>query len=362
IVNWHRVGEEGNDYLNNDPNGHGTAVAYLTAHRFVNAGKQSQVRLHSYRVLDANGQGTLAQAIIAIQQAINDNVDIINMSFGFDGLDCTNGPQAVFSSYLNLAADNDILMFTSAGNNGNSLATAPQWPAAETDNHYLFTVGAVACDISGYTIWDYSNYGEDYLDLTAPGQSVLVPFTPGGPEQFISASGTSFAAPIAAGVAANYLSRFSRVQTNCLLRYIVQARTALPRAGLPFSTLGPINLHPRLNECVGEYDLDGEEIPEFLFYNQYLIQKPDRPKNLAEVKGTLQAIPNPFAESITVKTNQSEGQATELILYNTNGGIVRRQQTKAASAVIPTDNLPPGVYFLMVRSDASQQTIKITKQ
>jgi len=85
--------------------------------------------------------------------------------------------------------DKGGLLFIAAGNSGlDTSATSPNSP-------YSLVVGATT---SSDTLAGYSNYGTS-IDLVAPGSSIYTT-TAGG--SYASVSGTSFASPIAAGVAA----------------------------------------------------------------------------------------------------------------------------------------------------------------
>jgi len=87
------------------------------------------------------------------------------------------------------AQEHGVTMIASAGNDAKDEA---QYPAA-----YDKVVSVAATDL-----WDlkagFSNYG-DSIDVSAPGVGIVAPY-PGG--YYAVVSGTSFAAPLAAGEAA----------------------------------------------------------------------------------------------------------------------------------------------------------------
>ena len=109
--------------------------------------------------------------------------DVINMSFG------TLDQSKVLKDAVEYANKNGVTMFGSAGNDNTD---DRQYPAA-----YDKVVSVTATDL-----WDFkapfSNFG-DSIDVSAPGVAIIAPY-PGG--YYAVVSGTSFAAPIAAGEAA----------------------------------------------------------------------------------------------------------------------------------------------------------------
>jgi len=157
--------------------GHGTFVAgavHLVA---------PDAELHAYRIMTPNGYGdgfTLAQAI---EQAVDDGCDVINLSVVL-----THQHLAVQDA-LNYAGVAGTLVTASVGNAGKELAV---YPAAQSN------VLAVAAVDSLLHRADYSNVGS-FVDLCAPGTDVYSAFQNG---LFAWWSGTSFSSPQVAGAAA----------------------------------------------------------------------------------------------------------------------------------------------------------------
>ncbi|MEM9258666.1 MAG: S8 family serine peptidase, partial [Bacteroidota bacterium] len=355
IVNWHPVTEAEESgaisYEGIDENGHGTAVAQATLSQFHQADALDKVVLHSYRVLGADAKGTMAQLMSALDKAINDQVDVINMSLGFIGLNCDGHQEEAIASYLTQAREQDILIFTSAGNDGNNLSTNPQWPAAISDNPNVYTVGASRC--ADESTWSHSNVGTSKVDLTAPGQNLLLPYVP--LECFINVDGTSFACPIVAGYAAASLTQRSVEQTICLLESRpTKYRSNIP--GIQESRLGSITYSDpvaitcgSLDDHDGSVDLGGDLDGTGLNGGS-----PLSPRVVSS--------PNPFDQSLEIRLMATFGQETHLRLFDNNGKLVVHRKTNQGVTRINTSELPRGLYYLNVTSATGSSVQKLIKQ
>lgn len=93
---------------------HGTHVAGVIAANGRMRGMAPEAKIIAYRALGPGGSGTTEQVIAAIDEAIKDKVDILNLSLGND----VNGPDLPISLALNKAVENGIVAVTSSGNSG----------------------------------------------------------------------------------------------------------------------------------------------------------------------------------------------------------------------------------------------------
>ena len=164
-----------------DDNGHGTQVASVIADATL-----SNIIIKPYKVLDKHGTGTFASVAAGINCAVNDGVDVINVSIGF----------YEHSETLKAAVDNayekEIIVVSSAGNDRTD---APSYPSSYPN------VIRVAATNQNNVVANFSNYGE--IDIGAPGVSVMVANYKSG---YQTASGTSLASPLVASVAAVIMS------------------------------------------------------------------------------------------------------------------------------------------------------------
>lgn len=191
-----------------DCNGHGTHVAGTIGGATYGVAKS--VTLRSYRILDCAGSGSVSGALAAIEAINNDayRPAVVNMSLGGEASDALDAA-------VRGAIANGLTFVVAAGN---SLSNASNFSPARVAE--AVTVGAT--DVNDVRAW-FSNYGPA-LDLFAPGVDVASAwFT--ADDAVMSISGTSMAAPHAAGVAALYLSRDPDMTPEQVHNQLVSAAT-----------------------------------------------------------------------------------------------------------------------------------------
>jgi minor extracellular serine protease Vpr len=98
---------------------HGTHVAGIIAANGKIKGVAPEAKIIAYRALGPGGDGTTEQVLAAIDQAILDKVDIVNLSLGND----INGPDLPISLALNRAVDKGIVAVAASGNSGPNVWT-----------------------------------------------------------------------------------------------------------------------------------------------------------------------------------------------------------------------------------------------
>ncbi|MBP5154498.1 MAG: S8 family serine peptidase, partial [Lachnospiraceae bacterium] len=206
-----------------DPNGHGTLVAGIIGAEGNNetdiCGVCWDVQLVSYRIIDADGFGFSSDAVLAIDYAYYYNIQIINMSFGWYDDD------PLLTDHLDIAISNfPGLAVCAAGNDGYDNDSCYIYPANYSLPN-LITVGASDGDDNRWQYFDYcswsykgSNYGQNSVDVFAPG-AVLVSCEAGGGLSSYR-SGTSLSAPYVSGVAALLLSKNPDL-TPQMLKHII---------------------------------------------------------------------------------------------------------------------------------------------
>lgn len=169
--------------LYEDPSGHGTAVAGIIAaldNEEGITGINPCVELYSARVLDAKLEAPIERIVEAIDWAVEQEVDIINMSFGI-----TRNVEELEAA-VERAAEAGILLIAASGN-GETIA----YPAAYDE---VIAVGSVTAE----GIAAEQSAGGEALELMAPGENILSSAVFGG---VTGVSGTSMAAPHVAGAA-----------------------------------------------------------------------------------------------------------------------------------------------------------------
>lgn len=165
-----------------DDNGHGTQIAGVIADNTLD-----NVYIKPYKVLDNKGSGTLVSLAAGINCAVDDGVDVINISVGF------KEESDILKAAIDNAEMNNILVIGAAGNDGTDTLYYP----ASYDN----VVKVTAVNESNL-IANFSTYGNN-VDFAAPGVNIRTT-TLGG--EFINVRGTSIAAPFVSSLAAMIIS------------------------------------------------------------------------------------------------------------------------------------------------------------
>ena len=167
-----------------DDNGHGTHVAGVIAAVSGNsegiAGLTS-ARILPVKVLDETGYGDDALVGRGIVWAVDQGADIVNLSLG------TYDDNPALRASIEYAESEGVAVVAAAGNDGANGPT--MYPAAYPQ------ALAVAATTPTDTRAVFSTAGS-YVDVAAPGQGIISTF-PGG--RYVTMSGTSMAAPHAAG-------------------------------------------------------------------------------------------------------------------------------------------------------------------
>jgi subtilisin family serine protease len=132
--------------------------------------------------------------VAAINYVTKNNATVVSMSFG--GSHSTSLDAALNDSY-----DNGSILVAASGNAGTN---SKQYPCGYDK------VICVAATDSDNTSASYSNYGS-WVDVAAPGTSVWSTYYD---DRYISASGTSMAAPMVAGAIGLIKSLFDKNQTE----------------------------------------------------------------------------------------------------------------------------------------------------
>lgn len=101
------------------PTLHGTHVAGIIAANGRIKGVAPEAEIYAYRALGPGGQGTTEQVLEAIEKAVADEVDVINLSLG----NTVNGPDWPTSLALDRVAEKGVVAVASSGNSGPNMWT-----------------------------------------------------------------------------------------------------------------------------------------------------------------------------------------------------------------------------------------------
>lgn len=203
-----------------DDNGHGTHVSGIVAGRGDNDTGVSGVcwssKLLAVKFMNSKGKGSTSKAIAGIEYAVKQGIKIINCSFG------SSSSSSSLHDAVDYAQDHNALLVVAAGNDSENIDKHPLYPASYTDSNIL----AVAASTQDDNLADFSNFGSTGVDVAAPGDSIYSTYLGGG---YRVLSGTSMAAPYAAGVAA-LLRKQESDATYGNLRYAIRHKVDKPPA------------------------------------------------------------------------------------------------------------------------------------
>jgi subtilisin len=163
-----------------DDHGHGTHVAGTVAG--LDIGVAPEVQLFGLKVLDSQGYGYTYDVMAAVNWAIQNKLDVINLSLGSSAY--LNAEQELYNEAFN----SGLLTVASAGNSYNR---EYNYPAS-----YQNVISVAAVDRNNNHA-DFSTYN-DMVDIAAPGVGILSSIPN---DQYAEYSGTSMSSPHVTGVA-----------------------------------------------------------------------------------------------------------------------------------------------------------------
>jgi len=177
----------------NDPfdrQGHGTHVAGIISAKdndFGVLGVAPECKIYCMKVLDNSGRGGYNTIEAGIRKAMEEGVDIINMSLG-----STSKPPESFHNVIKEAYQKGIFIIAAAGNDSGEV----NWPARYDE---VVAIGAI--DEKGQ-LTNFSSRGNE-ISVIAPGDNIYSTWLN---NSYASLKGTSQASPFVAGICALILS------------------------------------------------------------------------------------------------------------------------------------------------------------
>ena len=266
----------GNKTGNTDCYGHGTFVAGIIAAAPAPgagfAGVAPQATILPVRAANDANSGSADALAAGIRVAVDGGAQVINVSAS------TNLPDPQLQAAVDYAEQHNVVVVAAAAN-GQQQGDPVTYPASYPS---VLAVGAVGA--SG-TLANFSETG-NYLDLVAPGENV-VSIGPGGGGQW-QGSGTSYAAPFVAGVAA--LVRAYHPQLDAAqVRHRLEATadhpgTPMPDPGYGWGTVNPLTA---VTAVLPEEGAAGTVITRLPSIPKPVVPKPDQLAGVITVLGLL---------------------------------------------------------------------------
>jgi len=192
-----------------DDNGHGTHVASIVAGTGASSGGKYQgvasgASLYTAKVLDARGNGAMSGVMAGIEWAVDQGVQVINLSLGSDG-PC-DGTDALSTLCDEVVQQFGIVVCAAAGNAGPGASTVGSPGCAR----WVITIGAVddADNVTNFSSRGPTSDGRVKPDVVFPGAGIVAAQADGtalGPvvaPGYVQLSGTCMATPHAAGAVA----------------------------------------------------------------------------------------------------------------------------------------------------------------
>ncbi len=225
---------------------HGTHVAGIVAAERNNGkganGVANNVQIMSIRAVP-NGDEYDKDIAKAIRYAVDNGAKVINGSFGKS----FSQQSEWVRDAITYAAKNDVVFVHAAGNDGADIDVTPNFPddninGNEISDTYI-RVGALAPKYGSEMVANFSNYGQNNVDVFAPGAQI---YSATPQNEYKTYGGTSMAAPAVAGIAALIRSQYPKLKASQVKNIILQSGLPIPLKVVvggdannikPFSTL-----------------------------------------------------------------------------------------------------------------------------
>jgi serine protease AprX len=345
------VDRGGNVY---DANSHGTNVLSCMAAFIPDSviGTAYGASYYLFRTEEVARERRIEEAnwLAAAERADSLGVDVINSSLGYNAFDdpLTNysiedldGRTAIVTRAAHLAASVGILVVNSAGNSGLS----PSWKGRITfpgDADSILTVGAVSADGEYVGFSSRGPTADERIkpDISALGQRTLIVEANGALRR---ANGTSFASPLAAGLATGLWQAYPELTAQDIISVLKQS--------------GSQAMQPDI--------MLGWGIPSFVRATAIANELKKSRRPVLEKAQLYPTITNKEAPVLVVN-NENFTKPMQVVMFDVAGRKLAEQTIPWAAREhrlqLPVGALKPGTYILHVSTDKGTQVLKFVKQ
>lgn len=228
---------------NNDPYddlNHGTHVAGIIggdgSHEIF--GVSRVIKLMAVKFIDSDGYGKTSDAINGIIYAVKNGAKILNNSWG------GNNYSKSLKAAIEYANSKNSLFLAAAGNSADSNDRLPHYPS----NYGVVNVVSVSSINQFDDLSYFSNYGNDSVDVAAPGEYIYSTVAGNGYSVY---SGTSMATPFVSGIAALVLAVKPNLNVYDLKRVVLESTEHESSLSGRVLTSGRVNAANALNLALG---------------------------------------------------------------------------------------------------------------
>lgn len=328
-----------------DRDDHGTEVLSVLAAQSANyTGAAPKATYQLYLTEDVSSEYRIEEYnwTFAAERADSMGVDVINTSLGYNTFDENSmdyaladltGEKAVISIAAAKALARGMVLVTSAGNEGNISSWRKVTPPADVEG--VLAVGSVnALGMrSSFSSIGPTADGRIKPDVMAMGSGTAV-VRPNG--SVSSASGTSVASPLVAGLSAGLLQAYPQLTARHVYNVVLLAGS---------QSATPDNQH-------------GFGIPNFTRVNVTAIEEED-------CSHAIYVYPNPVTQnSVQIRMSGFGEEAVHLSVYSQQGQLLAEQHLvlQAPSPVeYDLSMLTPGTYLVKVKTACTERVIRLVK-
>lgn len=356
LLNLFDPNDLGFNYINvgSDPiddNDHGTHVSSIVGHHLPN--DNGAIKIDAYKTHNMEGISDTYKAIQALDEAIAQNVQAVNMSFS-STIEYAHrlDPYAPFAIALEIAVENnDMLFIAAAGNNGTSNDDPNELSAypASYLNDNIIAVASVDCN-KNRSSW--SSYGRTSVDIAAPGENIWGVNQLG---EYFEMSGTSQATAFVTKLAlylATFQSSFEAEAIKCAIM-----NGSIPLSGEQFvASDGYLDVETAKSALDSGIPCDFVPSPPGGSGNV-------RPANRVQLSNDLAIQPSSFGTLASFEITSATDQTAQVMISNILGEQLLHQKIELQAGVKTYDfdfsrkaNL--GIYFITVSTGKEMLTLK----